>query len=287
MPTITSDLVAQLRAKTGAGLMDCKRALTSTEGDFEKAIQILREQGAASAAKRSGRATASGLVQSFIDPSGKTAVLLELNCETDFVARTDDFRQLLNELLQKTATSSPAWTTPADAPAARLQEVAAKLGENIALKHLARFDKQKPGVFVAYIHPSESVKVGALVEVGTATDNGASAPATAELAKVLAMQIAANGARWVRPEDIPADVKEKEMAIGREKAKNEGKPEKIWDKIAEGNLKKFFKDFCLVEQDDNLNPKATIAQRVADTAKTIGEAVEVRRFARFKVGEED
>ncbi|MBL0350526.1 MAG: translation elongation factor Ts [Elusimicrobia bacterium] len=287
MPVVTSDLVAQLRAKTGAGLMDCKRALTTTEGDFEKAIQILREQGAASAAKRSGRATAAGLVQASIAAAGKTAVLLELNCETDFVARTDDFKGLLGDLLQKAASAAPAWSSAADAPQERVKELAAKLGENIVLKRFARFDRPSSGLFASYIHPSESVKVGALVELNTASEKGAAAPEAAELGKVLAMQAAANGARWVNPQDVPADLIEKEKTIGREKAKNEGKPEKIWDKIAEGNLKKFFQDFCLLEQADNLNPKSTLRQRVEDVSKKVGEPVTVKRFARFKVGDED
>ncbi len=287
MTVITSDLVGRLRAKTGAGLMDCKRALTASGGDFEKAVQTLREQGAASAAKRSGRVTGAGLVLARLDPSGQTAVLIELTCETDYVARTDDFKALLDELLQKALTASPPWSSPADAPQASLQQMAAKLGENIVLKRFARFDRQKPGIFFAYVHPSESVKVGALVEVGAASDRAAAAPETAELAKVIAMQAAANGARWVRPEEVPADVVEKEKSIGREKAKNEGKPEKIWDKIAEGNLKKFLQDFCLLEQSDNLNPKGSLRRRVEETVKKVGEPVEVRRFARFKVGEDE
>jgi elongation factor Ts len=124
MAEITSEAVAKLRGKTGAGLMDCKRALTQTGGDFEKAILVLREQGSASAAKRSGRVTGDGLVTSFIDPTGKTAVLMELNCETDFVARTEDFQKFLTELAQEAGRANPAWKTSTDAPQDRLRDVA-------------------------------------------------------------------------------------------------------------------------------------------------------------------
>ncbi len=148
MPVITSDLVNKLRSKTGAGIMDCKRALETAAGDMDKAVTILREQGAASAAKRAGKAAADGLVTSFLDPSGKTAVLLELNCETDFVARTDDFQNLLAELAQAAAQASPAWKSPEDAPQARIKDLAAKLGENIMLRpnRFRRFDREAPGI---------------------------------------------------------------------------------------------------------------------------------------------
>ncbi|HNF59881.1 MAG TPA: translation elongation factor Ts, partial [Elusimicrobiota bacterium] len=142
MAEISSEWVGKLRAKTGAGLMDCKRALTQTNGDFEKAVVVLREQGAASAAKRAGRVTGDGLVTSYVDPSGKTAVLLELNCETDFVARTDDFHTFLTDLAKSAAQANPPWKSVADAPQDRIQEAAIKLKENVQLRpgRFARFD---------------------------------------------------------------------------------------------------------------------------------------------------
>ncbi|MBP9698874.1 MAG: translation elongation factor Ts [Elusimicrobia bacterium] len=296
MADISSESVAKLRAKTGAGLMDCKRALTQTGGDFEKAVVVLREQGAASAAKRADRVTGDGLVTSYVDPSGKTAVLLELNCETDFVARTEDFQGFLGELTRLAATANPPWKSSAEAPADRIQEMAAKLKENIQLRkgRFARFDRVSPGIFSVYIHPSGNVgKVGVLVELGVAGD-GAAALEKEEaktLARDLAMQIAAASPKFVRKEDVSPDVIEQESNIAREQARRENKPEKIWDKIVNGKVQQYYGQFCLMEQpfvkpvDGGKN--ATVAQVVESVSKKVGATLIPRRFIRLKVGEED
>src|SRR5690349_19099338 len=170
MPTISSDQVQQLRSKTGAGMMECKRALEAANGDMEQAIKVLREKGAASAAKRAGRTTGDGLVSFHVDD--KSAVILELNCETDFVARTDDFMNLLNELVKGAAAGG--WKTPAEAPQARIQEVIAKLGENINLRRVAHFVRAKNAVFSVYIHPTGNTgKIGVLVELEAASESAA------------------------------------------------------------------------------------------------------------------
>lgn len=297
MADISSEMVAKLRATTGAGLMDCKRALTQTSGDVDKAIQILREQGAASAAKRAGRVAADGLVSSHIDPTGKTAVLMELNCETDFVARTDDFQKLLSDLLVEAAKAAPAWRSPEDAPSARVRDLAAKLGENVQLRagRFARFDRQSPGIFAVYIHPSGHFgKVGVLLELGVAGD-GAAALATEEaktLARDLAMQVAAATPRWVRKEDVPSDTLENEKKIAVEQAKRENKPEKIWDKIAQGKTQQFYQQFCLMEQvfvkpvEGSAKPPL-VGQVVEAVSKKLGFTLVPRRFVRLKVGEEE
>src|SRR5262245_18112286 len=149
--TISPDAVSKLRSQTGAGMMACKRALTASNGDMVNALQFLREQGAASAAKKAGCNTGDGLVTAYVDPSGKTAVLLELNCETDFVARTDDFKKLVGDLVQQAAKAAPAWKSPADAPQKPVQDAVAKLGENMSLRRFERYD-QSGGVFGVYIH---------------------------------------------------------------------------------------------------------------------------------------
>ena len=297
MADISSEMVAKLRGTTGAGLMDCKRALTQTAGDVDKAIQILREQGAASAAKRAGRVAADGLVSSFVDPTGKTAVLMELNCETDFVARTDDFQKLLTDLMTEAAKASPAWRSPDDGPQARVRDLAAKLGENIQLRpgRFARFDRQSPGIFAVYIHPSGNYgKVGVLLELGVAGDGGA-ALATDDakaLARDLAMQVAAAMPRWVRKDDVPADTLESEKKIAVEQAKRENKPEKIWDKIAQGKTQQFYQQFCLMEQvfvkpvEGSAKPPL-VGQVVESVSKKLGVTLVPRRFVRLKVGEED
>jgi elongation factor Ts len=280
-PEISSELVRKLRETTGAGMMECKRALESTGGDMEKAIKVLREKGAASAAKRAGRATAEGLVTSQIAADGKTAVLLDLNCETDFVARTDDFTALLKELVQGAADGK--WKTPAEAPQQRIQDMIAKLGENITLRRFVRWDLQQPGVFAVYIHPSGGTgKVGVLLEL-----SGADGAEAAELARNLAMQVAAASPRWVRREDVPAETVESEKAIGREQAKRENKPEKIWDKIAEGKLTQFVQQFCLLEQIYVRDGKTQVKAVLDEASKKFGKPLSVRRFARYKVGEEE
>ena len=296
MAEISSEWVGKLRAKTGAGLMDCKRALTQTNGDFEKAVVVLREQGAASAAKRAGRVTGDGLVTSYVDPSGKTAVLIELNCETDFVARTDDFQTFLTDLAKSAAQANPPWKSTADAPQDRIQEAAIKLKENVQLRpgRFARFDRVAPGIFAIYIHPSGNFgKVGVLLELGVAGD-GAAALEKEEakaLAKDLAMQVAAVSPRFVRKEDVSADVIEQEASIAKEQARRENKPEKIWDKIAQGKVQQYYGQFCLMEQ-DFVKPvegsKTLKVSQVVDlVSKKVGATLIPRRFIRLKVGEED
>lgn len=296
MAEISSELVGKLRGKTGAGLMDCKRALTQTNGDFEKAVVVLREQGAASAAKRAGRVTGDGLVTSYVDPTGKTAVLIELNCETDFVARTDDFQNFLTDLAKSAAQANPPWKSTADAPQDRIQEAAIKLKENVQLRpgRFARFDRVAPGIFAIYIHPSGNFgKVGVLLELGVAGD-GAAALEKEEakaLAKDLAMQVAAVSPRFVRKEDVSADVIEQEAAIAKEQARRENKPEKIWDKIAQGKVQQYYGQFCLMEQDFVKPVEGSktlkVAQVVDLVSKKVGATLIPRRFIRLKVGEEE
>lgn len=276
--------------------MDCKRALTQTNGDFEKAVVVLREQGAASAAKRAGRVTGDGLVTSYVDPAGKTAVLLELNCETDFVARTDDFQTFLADLASAAAQANPPWKSTADAPQQRIQEAAVKLKENVQLRpgRFARFDRVAPGIFAVYIHPSGNFgKVGVLLELGVAGD-GAAALEKEEakaLAKDLAMQVAAVSPRFVRKEDVSADVIEQEASIAKEQARRENKPEKIWDKIAQGKVQQYYGQFCLMEQDFVKPVEGSktlkVAQVVDLVSKKVGATLIPRRFIRLKVGEED
>ncbi len=286
MPTISSDLVQQLRSKTGAGMMECKRALETASGDIDQAIKILREKGAASAAKRAGRSTADGLVTSHVE--GKTAVLLELNCETDFVARTDDFLSLIGDLAKGAATSN--WKTPADVPQGRIQEMVAKLGENINLRRFVRFDREPSGLFAVYIHPTGNTgKIGVLIELSATNEKAASAEETKNLARELAMQVAAASPRWVSRENVSAEIVEQEKAIGREQAKRENKPEKIWDKIVDGKLQQFYQQFCLLEQPfiKDSAGKTLIKTVLEQVSAKVGGALAVKRFARYKVGEEE
>jgi elongation factor Ts len=284
---ISSEMVQQLRAKTGAGLMNCKRALVETAGDIAKAEVKLREQGAASAAKRAGKAAGDGLVAGHVD--GPRASLVELNCETDFVAGTDEFQTLLSDLA--VASAAVAWESPEDAPQTRIRDLAAKLGENIRLRpgRYARFEIGGNSVFGLYVHNTGKYKEGfgksgVLLELAGGTSDAARA-----LAKDLAMQIAAAQPKWIRREDAPADVVEQEKAIAREQAKRDNKPEKIWDKIVQGKLQQFYKQFCLMDQDFLIGPasgKMTVQQAVDEASKKAGATFAPQRCAHFRVGEE-
>lgn len=280
---ITSSDVNKLRSQTGAGMMDCKRALQDAGGDFEKAVKVLREQGQASAAKRAGRATAEGLVT--FRKEGNKVALLELDCETDFVAKTDDFKKLLSDLAGKAMTSP--WNSVADAPQEHVKEMAAKLGENITFRRFARYEGNAASVFGVYIHPTgDTGKVGVVVELEA--PKSASSEIVMALAKDLAMQAAAANPKWVRREDIPAETVESEKAIARSLAQKEGKPEKIWDKISDGKINQFSQMFCLLEQPFVKDPggKLLVKQIVEEAAKKVGDAISVKRFVRYKVGEE-
>jgi elongation factor Ts len=227
-------------------------------------------------------------VAAFVDPSGKAATLLELNSETDFVARTDDFQRLVLDLAKEAAEKN--WKSPADAPAARIQELAAKLGENIVLRRFERFEKKGPGLFAAYIHPSGGTgKVGVLLELGADGDAAAGKEEARALAKDLSMQVAAASPRWVKREDVPADTIEQEKSIAREQAKRENKPEKIWDKISQGKLQQFYQQFCLLDQPYVKEPggKVTVGEVVEKVSKTAGGKLMPVRFVRYRVGEEE
>ncbi len=195
---VTAEMVKELRERTGAGMLDCKKALTESNGDMERAIEILREKGLAAAAKKSGRIAAEGLVESYIHGGGRIGVLIEVNCETDFVAKTDGFK---------------------------------------------------------------------------------------ELVKDLAMQVAAARPEYVSREEVPQEVIEKEKTILTHQAQNEGKPEKVIEKMVEGRIEKFYKEVCLLEQPFIKNPDITVNQLVMEKIAQIGENIRVRRFARFELGE--
>lgn len=283
MPVISSGDVNKLRQTTGAGMMDCKRALEAAGGDFDKAVKTLREQGQASAAKRAGRATAEGLVT--FRQTGTQIALVELDCETDFVAKTDDFQKMLADFADKTVAGK--WNSAADAPQDVVKELAAKLGENIALKRLTRYEGTSSSVFGVYIHPSGGTgKVGVIVELDA--PKSAASEDVKSLAKDLAMQAAAAAPKWVSRDQIPAEKIAEEKEIARTLAQKEGKPDKIWDKIAEGKVNQFAQMFCLLEQPyvKDQGGKTLIKQVVEQASQKAGDTITIKRFIRYKVGEE-
>jgi elongation factor Ts len=284
---ITSEMVKDLREKTGAGLMDCKAALTAAAGDVGQAIDHLRKKGLAAAAKKSSRIASEGSVIAHVE--GTSGTLVEVNCETDFVAKTDEFAGLVREIAMLVNLKAPrdveeALLLPAGSGnlAEKLTEKVAKIGEKISFRRFARFEISagSPGIVVPYIHAGG--KIGVLVELSGAGPGNAS---TAQLAKDLAMQVAAANPAYVGRKDVPADVVEHEKSIYRDQAKASGKPDKILDRIAEGKLEKYFGDFCLVEQAFIKDPDRKVGQLLAEAGKSSGTEISVRRFVRFQVGE--
>jgi len=276
---ITSEMVRELREKTGAGMMDCKKALAEAGGDMEAAVDVLRRRGLAAAARKASRIASEGLVA--VRSEGRAAALVEVNCETDFVAKTDDFRDLAACAAAVVLARDPADVEAAlAAPAAGgtalrdlLAERIARIGEKISLRRFVRFalPEGTPGIVASYVHAGG--QIGVLVELHTGQD----AAQAAALGKDLAMQVAAANPSWVSREDVPREVVAREAALYREQALAGGKPEKIADRVVQGKMEKFYGDFCLLEQPFIKDPD----RRVRDL---LGGA-RVARFARFQVGE--
>ncbi len=284
---ITAEQVKQLREQTGAGMMDCKKALEKSNGNREKAADYLREQGIAKATQKASRVAKDGLIYSNIQAQDRLGVLLELNCETDFVARTEDFKQLIREIAGWIIKHRPKDINQvSDSLKGRLDQTIAKLGENIGAKRFAllELDNQSRGIIQSYIHPGD--KLGVLVELKCQTDTGAQDPEFKFLAKDISMQIAATNPLVVTRDKLNSELLEKEKDIYRTQAKNEGKPEKILDKIVQGKLEKYFQEVCLLEQPFVKDQDRSVKDRIAETQKKLGEEITVGEFVRFRLGDE-
>ncbi|MBZ5556879.1 MAG: translation elongation factor Ts [Acidobacteriia bacterium] len=286
MATITADMVKKLRDQTGAGMMECKTALSEAKGDFEEANTILRKRGLASAAKKAGRTASEGLIAYRVAADHASGTLAEVNCESDFVARTPDFQQLMQNVLAEIekagAAASDAWLKDPNGPIQKLAAAAiAKLGENMAVPRFVRYANQ--GYVGQYIHLGG--KIGVLVEFGGVTPAISARDEFTTLVKEIAMQIAAASPSYASRDAIAADVLDKERAIYRAQMENSGKPANVIDKIVEGKLGAFYGQVVLVDQPSIRDPKMTVKDVLAAAAKTLGAPVTVTRFARLKVGE--
>ena len=277
MSDITPSLVKELREKTNAGMMDCKRALVEAAGDLAKAEEILRKKGIASAGKKSSRVAKEGIVASYIHLQGKVGVLVEINCETDFVAKNDAFRAMADSVAHKFAENDAA-----DVEADRVEAVQ-KLGENIQVRRHARLEVQGNGGVATYIHTGG--KVGVIVEVGAEKDSTTQTEEFKQLVRDITLQIAAASPVCVSRASVPQALAEREREVYRGQVPP-GKPANIVEQIVEGKMSKFYSNACLVDQAFIKNPDLTIAQLVAEKSKALGEQLEVRRFVRFAVGEE-
>ncbi|HEX9703767.1 MAG TPA: translation elongation factor Ts [Gemmatimonadales bacterium] len=274
MSAITTKMIADLRARTGAGMMDCKRALEET-GNVEKAVELLRQKGQAKGDKRAGRAAAEGTVAAHVTPDGKAAGMVELNSETDFVARNPEFQNLARELAREVAEGRAA---PSEG---KVKALSGKTGENVVLRRTARLPLEGSGLLETYVHFNG--QVGVLLELGA--PSGA-APALRTLAKDLTLHIASTRPIAVAPADVPADVVERERRIFTAQVAAEGKPEAVRPKIVEGKLRKFYEDRVLLEQPFVKDDKVRVKDLLKQAAATAGADVSVRRFAVFAVGEE-
>ena len=277
--------VKNLRERTGCGMMDCKKALTESNGDMDKAIEFLREKGLAAAAKKSGRIAAEGLVVSVKDDAKKVGVVLEVNAETDFVAKNEKFVNFVNDVALTIINENPA---DMDALMAckcansemtveeELREKILTIGENMKIRRFERME----GDLVAYVHGGG--RIGVMVQFNTDLADKAEFDA---YAKDIAMQIAAVAPQYLNENEVPADVVAKEKEILTVQAMNEGKPANIAEKMVAGRIKKFFKDVCLVDQQFVKDSEKTVAAYTADTAKALGGSIEIVKFVRFEKGE--
>jgi elongation factor Ts len=284
--TITADMVKKLRDQTGAGMMECKAALTEANGNFEEANTILRKRGLASAAKKAGRTASEGVIGSRLAPDHSSGILVEVNCESDFVARTPDFQQLVEEVLTEIEragdSATGAWLKDPNGPVVKLAAAKiAKLGENMTVPRFVRHAGQ--GFVGQYIHMGG--KIGVQVELGGVTAEAVRREELGTLVKELAMQIAAANPTYVSRQAIPADVLEKERAIYRAQMENSGKPDNVINKIVEGKLGSFYAQVVLPDQPSIRDPKMTVNDVIAAAVKTLGTGITVTRFARLKVGE--
>ncbi|OFW16390.1 MAG: translation elongation factor Ts [Acidobacteria bacterium RIFCSPLOWO2_12_FULL_66_10] len=283
---ITADMVKKLRDQTGAGMMECKGALTEAKGNFEEANTILRKRGLASAAKKAGRTTSEGLIGHRVSADHSSGILVEVNCESDFVARTPDFRQLVEDVLTEIekagATADEAWLKDASGSVQKLMAAGiARLGENMGVPRCVWYSGQ--GYVGQYIHTGG--KIGVQVEFGGVTPAAGGREDFATFVKEIAMQIAAASPAFASREAVPAELLEKERAIYRAQMEHAGKPASVLDKIIEGKLGSFYAQVVLTDQPSIRDPKMTVSDVIAAAAKTFGVPVAVTRFVRLKVGE--
>ena len=291
-PTITAKDVAELRARTGAGMMDCKKALEEAGGDMSRAAEFLRAKGIAKAEKRAGRSTSQGLVLAAGNEDFTAGAMIEVTCETDFVARNEDFIKAAEGLLAQALADEPtdlagflarpSAASPGRTVGEMVKELSGKTGESVSLRNVAKFAPGAAGTVGLYQHFNNQVAV--LVEM-TSNESVARSTAVQELGREISLHIASADPIAVRPEDIPGDLIDRERRIAEEQVAAEGKPEAVRGKIVEGKIRKFVAERTLLEQPWVKDDKKTVGQLVAEASKTVGQAISVVRFVRFKVGE--
>lgn len=290
---VTAAQINELRKATGAGMLDCKKALEETDGDFEKAVDFLRTKGLAAAAKKAGRAATEGMVAAFISDDLKSGVLLEVNSETDFVAKNDKFQGFVASIGQHILATSPAdvdamlaQTFSADASKTvqtYLNESISIIGENIQIRRFVKFDVEGDGCIGSYIHAGG--KIGVLVQIAGPAVTAANKDVLQGFTKDIAMHSAAAAPAFVCRDQVPTDVLDREKEVYRAKAKESGKPDAIIEKIIDGQINKYYADICLIEQAFVKDTDKTIQQVAKECSAAAGGNVSITRFERFVLGE--
>ncbi|MDO4530891.1 MAG: translation elongation factor Ts [Bacillota bacterium] len=290
---ITAAMVKELREMTGAGMMDCKKALTEADGNMEKAVEILREKGLAASAKKAGRIASEGMVEIFLSEDNKVGAIVEVNSETDFVAKNQVFRDYVAAVAKQASETTAAdmdaffeekWALDAQYTVREaLSQQVAVIGENLNIRRFEKFEKAQAGKLVSYIHGGG--RIGVMIELACENE----AEELVELGKNIAMQVAALNPKFIREADVPAEFIAKETEIltiqAKNDPKNEKKPDNIIAKMIEGRLKKELKEFCLIEQPYVKDTDMTVKQYIESVAKAVGAPIEISRVVRFETGE--
>jgi len=290
---VTAVMISELRKATGAGMLDCKTALEETGGNFEQSVDFLRKKGLAAASKKVDRAATEGMVAASLSANGDKGVLLEINSETDFVAKNETFQSFVKEVADHILKASPAsveelFTQAYTGDSSKtietlLNEAILVIRENIQIRRFSSFEVKGIGAVGAYIHAGG--KIGVLVEASCDSETAARDARFAAFLKDVAMHSAAASPLYVRRDQVDADVLEREKDIYRSKARETGKPENIIEKIIDGQINKFYADICLLEQQFVKDTDKTILQYAAETGKELGTVITISRFTRFVLGE--
>ena len=280
---ITAGMVKELREMTGAGMMDCKKALTEADGNMEKAVELLREKGLAASAKKAGRIASEGMVAVYLSDDNKIGAIVEVNSETDFVAKNQVFRDYVAAVAKQASETTAADMDPQFTVKEALSQQVAVIGENLNIRRFEKYEKTQAGKLVSYIHGGG--RIGVLIELACENE----AEELVELGKNIAMQIAALNPKFITENDVPADFIAKETEILTVQAKNDPKnakkPDNIIEKMIAGRLKKELKEFCLVEQPYVKDTDMTVKQYIDSVAKVVGAPIEITRYVRFETGE--
>ena len=290
---ITASMVKELREMTSVGMLECKKALAETDGDMEKAVELLREKGLAASAKKAGRIASEGLVDIYVSDDKKTAAIVEVNSETDFVAKNQTFKDYVANVAKQAASTSAAnmdeffaekWSLDeAFTVKEALSQQVAVIGENLNIRRFEKYVRETAGSLVSYVHGGG--RIGVLIELACEKE----APELEELGKNVAMQIAALNPKFIAVDNVPADFIEKEKEILTQQAKNDpknaSKPDNIIEKMIVGRLNKEMKEICLVEQPYVKDGDMSVKQYIDSVAKVVGAPITIARYVRFETGE--